>query len=160
RVLAVTDAALSSLDADALYRELLGRTRSLLGTDTAAIMLLDPDAEQLQTVAAIRLEAAGEQGIRGDGGARFAGRRGGGVGARGRAAVIAERVDPSTVASPILRQTGITTLIGVPMLSGGDLVGVLTLGSYEQRQFSEQDVSLLQMVAERAAQAARSAQAS
>jgi hypothetical protein len=155
RVLSVTDAALSSLDADALYHELLERVRGLLTTDTAAIMLLDPEAEQLQTVAAIGLEAEVEQGVRVDVGSGFAGR----VAAR-RTPVISEQVDLSTVASPVLRRTAIATLIGVPMLAGGDLVGVLTLGTYKPRQFTPDDVSLLQMVADRAALATRSAQAS
>jgi serine phosphatase RsbU (regulator of sigma subunit) len=44
------------------------------------------------------------------------------------------------------------------MLSGGDLVGVLNLGTYQPRRFSPDDVALLQMVADRAALAAQAAQ--
>jgi hypothetical protein len=155
RVLSIMDSALSRLDTDALYWELLERVRGLLATDTAAIMLLDEDAQQLLTVAAIGLEAEVEQGFRVDVGAGFAGR----VAAQ-RSPVIIEQVDPSTVASPVLRETAITTLIGVPMMASGDLVGVLHLGTYERRRFSPDDVSLLQLVADRAAMAARATQTS
>jgi hypothetical protein len=154
RVLSIMDSNLARLDADALYLELLERVRGLLATDTAAIMLLDADAQQLLTVAAIGLEAEVEQGFRVDVGAGFNGRV-----AAERAPVIIERVDPSMVASPILREAAVTTLIGVPMLAGGDLVGVLHLGTYKQREFSPDDVALLQLVADRAALAARAAQA-
>jgi putative methionine-R-sulfoxide reductase with GAF domain len=153
RVLSIMDAALSRLDTEALYRELLERVGRVLGTDMAAIMLLDADAQQLFTVAAIGLEAEVEQGFRVDVGAGFAGRV-----AAERATVIVERVDRTELISPILRETPITTLIGVPMLAGGDLVGVLNLGTYQPHEFSSDDVALLQMVADRAALAAQAAQ--
>jgi serine phosphatase RsbU (regulator of sigma subunit) len=62
------------------------------------------------------------------------------------------------VASPILRATGVTTLLGVPMVVGADLVGVLHLGTFAPRRFTEQDVALLQLVADRAALASRAQQ--
>jgi phosphoserine phosphatase RsbU/P len=154
RVLAVTDAALSRLDADALYPELLERVRGLLAADTAAILLLDPDAQQLLPVASLGLEAEVEQGLRLDIGSGFAGRV-----AAERQPVIVDREDPSTVASPIPRGTAITTLVGVPMMVGGELVGVLHIGSYTERKFGPEDVALLQLVADRAALATRAAQA-
>lgn len=153
RVLAVMDAALSQLDAEALYPALLERVRGLLDTDTAAIMLLDAEAEQLVTMAAIGLEAEVEQGFRLDLGVGFTGRV-----AAERTPIVIDHVDSSTVASPVLRKIGLKTLVGVPMLSGGDLVGVLHLGSFSPRQFSPDDVALLQMVADRAALAAQAAQ--
>jgi phosphoserine phosphatase RsbU/P len=155
RVLAVTDAALSQLDAAALYPELLERVRGFLDTDMAAIMLLDVEAQELVTVAAIGLEAEVEQGFRLGLGTGFTGRV-----AAERTPIIIDHVDSTTVASPILRDTGIKTLVGVPMLAGGDLIGVLHLGSYSARQFSPDDVALLQMVADRAALSAQAAQAS
>jgi serine phosphatase RsbU (regulator of sigma subunit) len=42
-------------------------------------------------------------------------------------------------------------LLGVPLLSGDELVGVLHVGSLTRREFSEEDVHLLQLVADRAA---------
>src|SRR5262249_3215935 len=106
------------------------------------------------TVAAIGLEEEVRQGYRLDIGSGFVGRI-----ARTRAPVIIDRVDASTVVSPILRRTGIRTLIGVPMLAADEVVGVLHLGTYATRTFTEQDVALLQLVADRAAMASRAGQA-
>jgi phosphoserine phosphatase RsbU/P len=153
RILAVTDAALIGMDEDELFAELLDRVRVLLGADIAAIMLLDEDTKQLVTVAGIGLEDE----------VRVAFRVGVGTGFSGRVAatkepVIIDAVDDATVVSPILRATGATTLLGVPMMVGADLVGVLHLGTYAPRRFTEQDVALLQLVADRAALASRAQQ--
>jgi phosphoserine phosphatase RsbU/P len=153
RLLAVTDAALVGMDAVELYAELLDRVRSLLDADLAAIMLLDRDAAQLVTVAAIGLEQEVRQGFRVDVGEGFTGRV-----ALTRSPVILDKVDEDTVASPVLRGTGVVTLIGVPMMAGHDLVGVLHLGTFAPRHFTEQDVALLQLVADRAALAGRAHQ--
>jgi putative methionine-R-sulfoxide reductase with GAF domain len=149
-VLAVADAALSQLDTDALFKELLARVSLLLKSDTAAIMLVDDDAKQLVTVAAVGVEDEVRQGFRIDVGAGFTGR----VAATG-APVVVDRVDAETVLSPILRATGVTTLVGVPMLSSGQIIGVLHVGSYRPRRFSDEDVAVLQLVADRAALASQ-----
>lgn len=153
RLVAVTDAALSHLDPDTLFHQLLVAVRDMLATDTAGILLLDRDANQLVATAAVGFENEVRQGFRLDIGTGFAGRV-----AATRAPVIIDRVDPTTVASAALRDTGITTLVGVPMLCGGDLVGVLHLGTVRPRQFTEHDLALLQLVADRAAQASRANQ--
>jgi sigma-B regulation protein RsbU (phosphoserine phosphatase) len=153
RILAVTDAALSQLDSDDLFQELLDRVCALLKSDTAAIMLVDPDAKQLVTVAAVGLQEEVRQGFRVDIGAGFTGRV-----AATRAPVVLDKVDSDAVISPVLRTAGISTLVGVPMMTGGDVVGVLHVGTYGPRQFSEQDVALLQLVADRAALASQASQ--
>ena len=154
RIVAVTDAALSYLDAEALLHELLERVRALLHTDTAVFMLLDQDTQQLVTVAAIGLEDEVIQGFRMNLGAGFVGRV-----AATKMPIIIDRVDESTVASPYLRKLGLATLVGVPMLSSGEVVGVLHLGTYEPRHFAEQDIALLQLVADRAGLASQARQA-
>jgi serine phosphatase RsbU (regulator of sigma subunit) len=153
RVLAVTDAALSQLDLDALLRELLDRTCSLLGSDTAAVMLVEPETGQLVTVAAVGLEDEVRQGYRIDVGTGFSGR----VAATG-APVVLERVDPDSVASPVLRRAGLRTLVGVPMVVGGEVVGVLHIGTHDDRHFDDEDVAVLQLVADRAALAGQASQ--
>jgi sigma-B regulation protein RsbU (phosphoserine phosphatase) len=153
RILAVTDAALVGLDADELFAELLDRLRTLIGADVAAIMLLDEEAKQLVTVAGIGLEQEVRQAFRVDVGAGFSGRV-----AATKAPVIVDSVGDNTVVSAILRDTGVTTLVGVPLLVGAELVGVLHLGRLEPRRFTEQDVALLQLVADRAALAGRTRQ--
>ena len=153
RILAVTDAALVGLNVDELFAELLDRVRVLLEADIAAIMLLDEEAKQLVTVAGIGLEQEVRQAFRVDVGTGFSGRV-----ASTRAPVIVDAVSHDTVVSPILRATGVTTLLGVPMVAGGELVGVLHLGTRAPRLFNEQDVALLQLVADRAALASQAQQ--
>jgi signal transduction histidine kinase len=55
------------------------------------------------------------------------------------------------VLNPILRQKGIKSLLGVPLLIEGRILGVLHVGSLHPRQFTQQDVQLLQIVGDRAA---------
>ncbi|MFB9337121.1 diguanylate phosphodiesterase, partial [Actinoplanes octamycinicus] len=71
---AVTDAALSRLDASDLLDELLDRVRDLLDVDTAAILLLDEHAQQLVATAAKGLEEEVRAGFRVAVGRGFAGR--------------------------------------------------------------------------------------
>jgi sigma-B regulation protein RsbU (phosphoserine phosphatase) len=153
RILAVTDGALVGMDAEELYAELLERVRTLLDADTAAIMLFDREAAQLVTVAAIGLELEARQRYRVDVGVGFTGQV-----ASTKSPVILDKVTEDTIVSPILRATGVVTLIGVPMMAGSDLIGVLQLGTFASRHFTEQDVALLQLVADRAALAGRARQ--
>jgi sigma-B regulation protein RsbU (phosphoserine phosphatase) len=145
RLEAVTDAALSRLPVSDLLDELLGRVRELLGVDTAAILLLDPHARQLVATAAKGLEEEVRQGFRVSVGRGFAGSV-----AQTRRPVIITDVTPDDVVNPILLDMGIRSLLGVPMFAGGDLIGVLHIGTLTPREFDADDVRLLEMVADRA----------
>ena len=70
----VTDAALGYLELETLLAELMRRTRELLNTDTAAVLLLDENANELVARAAVGLEEEVEQGVRIPVGGGFAGR--------------------------------------------------------------------------------------
>jgi anti-sigma regulatory factor (Ser/Thr protein kinase) len=65
--------------------------------------------------------------------------------------VILSQVDHTTVMNPILRDRGIKSLMGVPLLSAGEVLGVLHVGTLHPREFTPEDVDLLQMVADRVA---------
>jgi sigma-B regulation protein RsbU (phosphoserine phosphatase) len=145
RLEAITDAALSSLAVSDLLDELLDRVRSLLDVDTAAILLLDPHARQLVATAAKGLEEEVRQGFRVSVGRGFAGRV-----AHTREPVIITDVTPHDVVNTILLDKGVRSLLGVPMVAGGDVVGVLHVGTFTRRQYSDDDVHLLQMAADRA----------
>jgi phosphoserine phosphatase RsbU/P len=142
---AVTDAALSRLGLEDLLAELLERVRELLEADTAAILLLDSSGTQLVATAASGLEQEVRQGVRLPVGQGFAGT----VAARQEPVAI-ERVDHTNVINPILVNVGIASLLGVPMISGGQLIGVLHVGTLTPRKFSDDDVELLRLVADRA----------
>src|SRR5262249_57478845 len=79
---------------------------------------------------------------------------GGGLGGRiaaERRPVILDHVDHSTVLNPILMAKGIRTLLGVPMVAGSSVIGVMHVGSLVPREFTSEDIDLLQLAADRAA---------
>jgi len=124
RIEALTDAGLSQLDADDQLDLLLDRIRELLQVDTSAILLLDPLAQQLVATAAKGLEEQVRQGVRVSVGRGFAGR--------------------------IARERGPVVLAEVTMFAGGEVIGVLHAGSVTPRHFTDDDVRLLQLAADRA----------
>jgi serine phosphatase RsbU (regulator of sigma subunit)/anti-sigma regulatory factor (Ser/Thr protein kinase) len=142
----VTDAALAYLSMEELLDELLIRTRDILHADTAAILMLERDGKMLRARAAKGIEEEVEQGVRIPVGGGFAGR----VAAERRPIVIPD-VDHGNVLNPILREKGIKSLLGVPLLVEGRVLGVLHVGSLTHREFSENDRDLLQLAADRAA---------
>jgi sigma-B regulation protein RsbU (phosphoserine phosphatase) len=147
----ITDAALSRLDDRELLAELLDRTREALQADTAAVLLLDSPSGQLIATAAAGLEEEVRQGVRIPVGRGFAGRI-----AAERRPVILDHVDHDTVLNPILWAKGIKSMMGVPMTAGGQVIGVLHVGSLTPRQFTSHDLELLQLAADRAAAAVQS----
>jgi serine phosphatase RsbU (regulator of sigma subunit) len=148
---AVTDAALSRLDEQALLDTLLDRVKKTLQVDTAAVLLLDHSARQLVATAASGLEEEVVQGVRVPLGAGFAGRI-----AATREPVILTELNASTVSNPLLAERGIKSLLGVPLFAAGRVIGVLHVGSLSGRRFTEEDTELLQLAADRAALALRS----
>jgi putative methionine-R-sulfoxide reductase with GAF domain len=150
----ITDAALSRLDDREMLAELLERTRDALQADTAAVLMLDFASGQLIATAAAGLEEEVGQGVRIPVGRGFAGR----IAAEHRP-VILDHVDHTTVLNPILWAKGIRSMMGVPMVAGGRVIGVLHVGSLTPRQFTGDEVELLQLAGDRAAAAVRSVNA-
>jgi GAF domain-containing protein/anti-sigma regulatory factor (Ser/Thr protein kinase) len=142
----ITDAALAYLPQEDLLRELLYRISAILGSDTAAILLLEPNGVYLRARAARGIEEEVEQGVRLPLGRGFAGR----IAAERRAIAIAD-VDHADILNPILREKGIRSLLGVPLLIEGRVLGVLHVGTLTPRDFTADDRDLLQLAADRAA---------
>ncbi len=146
RLQSVTDAALAHLRLDELLGALLERTRQILEVDTCAILLLDEATNELVARAALGIEEEVEQGVRVPVGAGFAGRI-----AAEKHPVILDDVDHGHVLNPILREKGIKSMLGVPLVVEGEVRGVLHVGSLHHRAFNEDEVQLLQLVGDRAA---------
>lgn len=144
RIESVTDIALAHLSVENLLVELLERVQGLLEVDTAAVLLLDPSAEYLVATAAKGIEAEVRQGVRIPLGRGFAGRI-----AASKQPVLLGHVDHTNVLNPILRERGIRSLLGVPLVSSGEVIGVLHVGTLGARRFTDDDVRLLQIVADR-----------
>ncbi len=153
RIESVTDAALAHLDVEDLLIELLDRVRELLEVDTASVFLIDFSSQQLVATAARGIEAVVRQGIRIPMGKGFAGR------VAAKKCPVTEQVDHTNELYPILREQGICSLLGVPLLIGGTVIGVLHVGTLIPRRFSDDDVSLLQIVGDRVAFATQSRRA-
>lgn len=147
---ALTDSRLALLGIEDMLVEVLDRVVEVLRADTAAVLLLDEYTGELVATAARGIEEEVYQGVRVPLGRGFAGR----VGAS-RQAVVVDDLDAAEVVSPLLQERGLRSLVGVPLLSGGELLGVLHVGALEQRHFTEDEVDLLRMAADRVALATR-----
>jgi serine phosphatase RsbU (regulator of sigma subunit)/anti-sigma regulatory factor (Ser/Thr protein kinase) len=142
----ITDAALAYLPLDQLLNELLLRVVDILGVDTSAILLLEDDDQTLVARAAKGLEEEVERGVRIPVGAGFAGR----IAATRRPVRIFD-IDKADVVNPILREKGLRSMLGVPLLVEGGVIGVLHVGTLTERAFDDEDEELLQRAGDRAA---------
>jgi sigma-B regulation protein RsbU (phosphoserine phosphatase) len=148
RLEALTDPALVHLDTAELLDELVDRVEGLLEVDTVAVLLLDATGTALIARAARGLEEEVHQGVRLPLGRGFAGRI-----ASTRAPVLLDHVGPDTVLNPILWQKGVRSLLGVPLIADGRLLGVMHVGTMHPRQFDDHDTTMLQLAASRIASA-------
>jgi PAS domain S-box-containing protein len=139
----ITDVALSSLNVEDLVRAVLSRVRTALRSDTATILMLDPDGAHLTPIASDGLEAEIGGDIRIPVGRGVAGRI-----AAGDQPVIVDDLDQIEVISPILRSR-VKSLVGVPLKSGSRLVGVVHAGALTLRKFTQSDAQLLSLAADR-----------
>ena len=144
---AITETALSHLELDVLLEELLDRIRGILGVETASILLLE-DGDVLVPTASKGFEEEVGVGIQIPIGRGFAGR----VGAT-RQPVLLEELDEIQVVNPLLQEKGLRSLLGVPLLHRGTLIGVFHVGTTTRRRFTPDDVVTVQLVADRVAMA-------
>lgn len=142
----LSDPSLSELGLEEFLDELLLRVRDVLQVDTVAILLLDEAAAQLVARAAKGIEEEVEAGVRIPIGRGFAGRI-----AAERVAIYIADVNHADILNPILREKGISSLLGVPLIVEGDLIGVMHIGSLQPRVFDSEDLAVLQVAAARAA---------
>jgi serine phosphatase RsbU (regulator of sigma subunit)/anti-sigma regulatory factor (Ser/Thr protein kinase) len=140
------DPALSELALEPLLDELLVRVVEILHVDTAAILLHDEATDELLARAAKGLEEEVERGVRIPVGRGFAGRI-----AAGRVPIHILDVDHAEVLNPILREKHVRSMLGVPLIAEGELLGVLHVGTLTTRAFTDQDAVVLQLAASRVA---------
>ena len=146
RIGALVDGDLGRLTVEDLLDTLVERLRAVLDVDTSAVLLLERSGGQLIATAARGITEEVQQGVRVPLGVGFAGR----VAAEKRP-VILDEVTPENVYNPLLLRRGIRSLLGVPLLVGGEVLGVLHVGSLTPRHFTDDDAGLLQLVADRVA---------
>ncbi|HEX6473229.1 MAG TPA: GAF domain-containing SpoIIE family protein phosphatase [Streptosporangiaceae bacterium] len=148
---AITDEAFAHMDIEEFLEVLLERVRQILDADTAVVLLLDRPGRYLHATVAKGIEEEVVQGVRVPVGQGFAGRV-----AVERQPVYIEDVPHANVFNPLLVQRGLRSLLGVPLVAGGTLVGVLHVGSLVPRRFTPEETEFLQLAAGRAAMAVQS----
>ena len=146
QVQTLTDVALAHLSLDELLAELLTRVREAMNVDTVAVLLLEPEGNELVAWAARGLEEEVEVGFRIAVGRGFAGRV-----AKTKTPVRIDDIETADVLNPLLKQKGIRSLLGVPLLVEGRVIGVMHTGRFTRYQFTDDDTRLLQLVADRIA---------
>lgn len=149
RLQIVTDLALAHPDLHDLLSVLLPRMRELLAADTCVLFLLEDDSQDLVVRAAVgegaddvidRVRIPVGEGVVGQ------------VAAEGKPIVIAD-VEHTVGLYKTVHLLGIKSLCYVPLLIPGKVVGVLHVGSLTPRVFTDDDLELLLMAADRAAMA-------
>jgi PAS domain S-box-containing protein len=143
----VADAASAEVSLDDMLHTLSEGLRLALQADEATVLLLDVDSSELVVRASVGIEREESNETRVRLGEGFAGRV-----ALARTPVVVPDAAMIDVKSPFLRDR-LTSLIGTPLRATGRLVGVIHAGTVEPREFTEEDVILVQLVADRVAHA-------
>lgn len=138
---AVSDPRLVDQAVDDLLHPMLERLASLLQVDTVAILLPD-DEDCLVVRAATGLEEEKANTVRIPVGMGVAGRI-----AASDAPLVLDDLSKENVVNQVLRSAGVRSLVGVP-LRVGERRGVIHAGSLAPRHFGDDDVHLLQRVAD------------
>ncbi|HYG72159.1 MAG TPA: GAF domain-containing protein, partial [Actinomycetota bacterium] len=152
RLQAITDAALAHLSLDQLFEALLERLRELLNAEAATVLLLDPELRVLKIATTSGLPRGPEDLLDVPLGSGVAGRI-----ATGRRPVIIGDLRRVRSVNPFIHTT-LRSLVGVPIIHRGEVTGVVHVGSLRARHFTEEDITLLEIVAARLAPAIENAQ--
>ncbi|MDQ3933094.1 MAG: SpoIIE family protein phosphatase [Actinomycetota bacterium] len=141
----IAEVALTHKPLDDLLHELLDLVGDALETEWGAVLLREADDSRL-TLRAVRGGPAPVPATRIRPGEWLAGR----VAIRRKPLVMAD-VHEQELNSPLLAGQRVCSLVAVPLIARGSLIGVLQAGSLTQRRFDDDDVRLLLMAAERMA---------
>jgi PAS domain S-box-containing protein len=142
----ISDISLFNLKLDDMLYKMVERIRDTLNVDTVAILLLTEDRKSLFVRASIGLEEEIIKKVLIPVGKGVAGC----IAASGQPSVI-EDISKIEVFSPILHNREVVSLLGVPLLLEGRVIGVLHVGTLKSRHFTNDEVHMLQMVADRVA---------
>lgn len=142
--LALTNTVPAHLVLQNLLHQLLDYMRQVIAVDTVAVLLQTEDGQQLAVCATLGLEEEITEGIRIPIGRGFAGR----IAASCKLTIV-DDLSMVEVVSPILRNKGLQSMLGVPLLVEDRVIGVFHVGTVRPRQFTKDDAQLLQLIANR-----------
>lgn len=142
---AITDSALSNMPLQDIQQAVLNRIQEIMAVDNIAVLLLSED-ERYLTVSAVRgIEEPIAPYIHIPVGKGFAGRI-----VSERRPIIITDISQADVINPILRNET-RSLMGVPLIIRERVIGVLHVGTRQERHFTSDDLHLLQRVGDRIA---------
>jgi signal transduction histidine kinase len=141
----VSKAALEHLSLDDLLSALLERIVEVLDADIGAILLIGPDGD-LHMRASVGLDRELRHAVAVPLGAGMAGR----VAAERRPLLVPD-LSQRELVSPVLRERGINSLAAIPLVVEDAVIGVCHVGSEAYAQFVDEDVRLLELIADRIA---------
>ena len=141
----VTEVALSNLALDELLQELLTRIRGVLSADTAVVLLLSEDGRDLEIRATSGILSSLSERARVPLGEGIAGQV-----AASRNPVVVDDI-PAEERSTQPFQDSVLSLIAVPLITEQRVTGVVQVGTTVPRQFTEDDMRFLQLMADRVA---------
>ncbi|WP_207938651.1 PP2C family protein-serine/threonine phosphatase [Actinomadura darangshiensis] len=147
----VTHPAFTHMDVDEFLNSMLERVSEVLAVDTAVVLLLDKPGRLLVATAARGIEEEVSQAAHVPLGRGFAGR----VAAERRPIHIPD-VPSADLFNPLLVRKGLRSLLGVPLIGGGTLVGVMHIGTLDPRRFTADEEEFLQIAAAQTALAVQS----
>ncbi len=122
---------------------LLDSIHQLMSVDTSTVLLQTENQQELAVFASIGLEEEKSANIRIPLGHGFAGQI-----AANSTLMKVDDLSKVEVVSPILRNKGIRSMLGVPLLVKKRAIGVLHVGTFHQRYFTDDDVKMLQIFAD------------
>jgi acetyltransferase-like isoleucine patch superfamily enzyme/putative methionine-R-sulfoxide reductase with GAF domain len=126
-----------------LFKKLLLLVRQLLDVETVTVLLRDEDNQQLAVKVTVGLEDEITTGVRIPIGRGFAGRI-----AASSQPIAVDDLSKVEVVSPILRDKGLKSMLGVPLTGKNQVLGVFHVGTSRPRQFTSDETQLLQALAE------------
>ena len=144
---AVTDPALATLSFNELLREALSRIRKHLAADYATVLEIGEDGTSLRACASDGLEEEVTKRVSMPLGQGLAGE----VAVGREAAAVDDIAGEQGVRKALVGR--FTSLAAAPLLVEGRVLGVLEIGTRASRHFTEDDIRLLQLVADRVATA-------
>jgi len=147
----VTEAALAHVGLDDLLADLLPRVQQAFAADAATVLLSTEDGKDLMVRAAVGRDMESIEALRVPLGQGVAGR----IAADRRPLATTDIRQLGPVSSFLAQE--MSSLLGVPMLVGDRVIGVLHVATKDRRQFSDEDVALLELVADRVALAVEQA---
>ncbi|MUL35823.1 hypothetical protein BWI75_05515 [Gloeocapsopsis sp. AAB1 = 1H9] len=141
--LASKDIRITGLTLQNLLHQVLESTCKAMNVNTVTVLLRTEDLQHLQVYASVGLEDEIAAGIKIPFGQGFAGR----IAADGKPVVV-EDLSTIEIFSPILRNKGLQSMLGVPLQVNGQVVGVFHVGITLPRHFTSDEVKLMKLVAD------------